>query len=248
MNIITGLKITTVYLLLILVVPALTVLGLTYLNRNSKQRLAQRFGVRSIIYVGGLGVIVHELSHLLVAILFGHHIDNFRLLITDVQGSNGALGYVNHSWNKKNYYQFMGNTLIGTAPIFGCTIVLLLLTRFLVPGIYQWGVQYMANLLGLSFSPSIAVGPINWLFIILWVILSINVTIGGFDLSDADLKGTVPAFVTLFVITGVLLFLLVILGKALLIQQCLATLLDWFILIFVLSFIWSLLVNGLVRV
>lgn len=112
MSISTDLKITITYLIVVLGIPVLMVIALTYINRSSKQRLAQRLGAKSIVYIGGLGVIVHELSHLLVALLFGHHINSFRLLITDVPDNGGALGYVNHSWNRKNYYQFLGNALI----------------------------------------------------------------------------------------------------------------------------------------
>ena len=248
MTILASLKTTIIYLLLILAIQLLIVLGLTYINRDSKARLAARLGPKSIVYVGGLGIIVHELSHLLVAIIFGHHINGFRLLITDVENSGGALGYVNHSWNKKNYYQFMGNSLIGTAPIFGCTFVLLLLTRLLVPGLYQWSLQQMAGMLGLPFSTNISGGPTNWLLVIVWDVLSINITIGGFDLSNADLKSTVPSFVALFVITGLFLFLFVLFGQAAVIHHYLFIVLSWFILVMVISLIWSLLVNMLVRI
>ncbi|MGM9892587.1 hypothetical protein [Limosilactobacillus sp.] len=248
LTIVTSLKVTTIYLLLILALPLLVVLSLTYLNRNSKLRLAQRLGARSIVYVGGLGVIVHELSHLLVALLFGHHINDFRLLITNVQESGGALGYVNHSWNRKNYYQFLGNALIGTAPIFGCTLVLLLLTRFMVPAVYQWGLQQTASLLGLPVSTNVIASPVNWLLVIIWIVLSVNITIGGFDLSDADLKSTIPAFITLFVIIGLLLFLLILLGYVAVVHHYLLLLLSWFILVMVISVVWSLVVNLLVRI
>lgn len=244
----TDLKTTVTYLIAVLGIPVLTVLILTDINRNSKERLAQRFGPKSIVYIGGLGVIVHELSHLIVALLFGHHINGFRLLITDVPDSGGALGYVNHSWNKKNYYQFLGNVLIGTAPVFGCTIVLILLTRFLVPQFYQWGLQYLGDLVGLPVPIHVTVEPGNWLLTIIWAILSINITIGGFDLSDADLKSTLPAFAALLAIIGLLLFLLVTLGMAAAIHHYLLTLLTWFVLVMALAFIWSLLVNLLVRI
>ena len=49
---------------------------------------------------------------------------------------------------------------------------------------------------------------------IIWLILSINITIGGFDLSDADLKCALPAVGTLLVIIGLVLFLLITLGMA----------------------------------
>ena len=83
---------------------------------------------------------------------------------------------------------------------------------------------------------------------IIWLILSINITIGGFDLSDADLKSTLPAFGTLLVIISLVLFLMIKLWMAVTIHHYLLILLTWFALVMVLSFTWSILVNLLVRI
>ena len=83
---------------------------------------------------------------------------------------------------------------------------------------------------------------------IIWLILSINITIGGFDLSDADLKCALPAVGTLLVIIGLVLFLLITLGMAATIHHYLLILLTWFALVMVLSLTWSILVNLLVRI
>lgn len=235
-----NLKVTAVDLLLLLVIPLIIVLGLTFINRDSKQRLVNRYGGRTIVWLGGLGVIIHELSHLVVAVLFGHRIDDFRLLIPH---GDGALGYVSHSWIRGSSYQFLGNALIGTAPIYGCTAALILLTRWLVPSIYWWGLQK----LGIAVSYPVAGDALHWLPLLLWALLSINITIGGFDLSNADLKNAFPAVATLYIIIGLVLMLFVVLGRAVLVQHCLAVLVAAFGTVMVISLCWSLLVNILVR-
>lgn len=233
-------------LLLVIGVPLLVVLGLTYLNRNSKELLAARYGAQAIVYVGGLGVVVHELSHLLMAILFGHHINDFKLLMVNVRANNGALGYVNHSWNQQSRYQSLGNVLIGTAPIYGCTAILILLTRWLVPGIYHWGLQNASSWLGIPINSPVS-GSVHWLPFFIWAVLSVSITIGGFDLSNADLKNAGPAFIALYLIVALILAGLILLGFAAQVQNILRVVLTWFVLAMLISLVWSVIVNVLCR-
>lgn len=248
LNLAADLKTTAGYLLMLVLVPLIVVLGLTFINRNSKERLASRYGAQAVVWLGGLGVIIHELSHLITALLFGHRINDFRLLITNVPDDGGALGYVNHSWDKGNYYQFIGNALIGTAPVYGCAAVLILLTRWLVPAIYWWGLQTLGSVLDYPLAATApASAPLHWGAVIIWALLSINITIGGFDLSNADLKNALPAAVTLYILVGVILFVLILLGKAALIQHVLIVLLAAFGMVMAVAICWSLLVNLIVR-
>ena len=50
---------------LMLLVPALFVLALRQLSHEANQKLVNTFGFNSQIIVGGLGIIVHELSHVI---------------------------------------------------------------------------------------------------------------------------------------------------------------------------------------
>ena len=65
-------------------------------------------GGRFVCYLTGLvGTPIHELSHALMCLLFGHRIVEMRLFRVD--GKSGTLGYVSHSYRKSNLYQVLGN-------------------------------------------------------------------------------------------------------------------------------------------
>lgn len=77
---------------LMLLVPALFVLALRQLSHEANQKLVNTFGFNSQIIVGGLGIIVHELSHLIMAIIFGHHINAVSLLRIPSNTNDMSLG------------------------------------------------------------------------------------------------------------------------------------------------------------
>lgn len=248
------------YLLLILIIPVLTVFSLTFINRNTKALLCSLFGNKAQVYFGGLGVIVHETSHLLLAILFGHQIRGFKpLKFPSADDSDLTLGYVSHSWNDKSLYQSIGNLFIGTAPIWGCTLALIFLTRVFVPKIFNaisyvtrqafYGdqtVSQLVHLLVASFLPS-SFSFTSLLGVLIWIALSVNITVGGFDLSNADLKGAGHAFVLTYLICAAILFILVYCGFSMLLQFWLIRFCIWFILVMLMSFFWSILANLVLR-
>lgn len=238
--------------------PLAGVMGLTFINRESKRLLGNTWGIKAEIYLGGLGVAIHELSHLIMALIFGHRITKVKLLVMPWQinrqspDEQGALGYVSHVWDDNNFYQSIGNALIGTAPIWGCSLVLILLTKGLVPEIYQ-GYQFLSQ--NLSNQNSLAgtlrlfplaiihmTAPTSFrgiLRFIIWALLSVNITVGGFDLSPADFKNARMALIELFGILVVIFSLLSFWGLAGTIAYWLGRYLIWLMTILVLSFVWS---------
>ncbi len=92
------------------------------LERTVQVRLARRFGWRSVLWTGWLGTPVHELSHAAMCLVFAHRIEEIALFKPDVQA--GRLGYVRHSYNRRNLYQVAGNLFIGLAPLLGGALVL----------------------------------------------------------------------------------------------------------------------------
>jgi len=72
-------------------------------------------GRRPYLYIfGWLGVSVHELGHLVFAVLMNHRIDEVALFTPD---SEHGLGYIRHSYDRYSIYQNLGNLFIGLGPI-----------------------------------------------------------------------------------------------------------------------------------
>lgn len=67
-----------------------------------------------------LGVPIHELSHALVAIIFGHRIT--RISLVSLSPTDGSIGSVSHQRNTLSVVQTMGMFFIGMAPIIGAAI------------------------------------------------------------------------------------------------------------------------------
>jgi len=68
-----------------------------------------------IFITGWIGTPVHELGHALFCVLFGHTIQDMKLFKPDK--ADGTLGYITHSYDKKNLYHTVGNFFIGCGPI-----------------------------------------------------------------------------------------------------------------------------------
>ena len=176
------------------------------------------FNNRVVCYATGLiGTPIHELSHALMCLIFFHKIEEIRLYrISD----DGVLGYVNHSYNKKNIYQVSGNYLIGTAPIIVGSIIIYLLTIFLlkdagltinesVNTFVSSSISFMGfitlikeSLLAIFTSFSFSWMSLLYIFVVLCLALHIN-------LSNADIKGALlglPFFILLLVIINAVLY------------------------------------------
>ncbi|MBE1301820.1 MAG: hypothetical protein GJ680_18195 [Alteromonadaceae bacterium] len=90
----------------------------------------QRIGGRPLmLFPASFSVPVHELSHALSAICFGHKITEIKLFTPN---GAGTLGYVNHSWRPTLISPF-SNAIIGMAPIAGGLAAIYGLTLWLMP-------------------------------------------------------------------------------------------------------------------
>ena len=75
-----------------------------------------------------VGTPVHELGHALMCIPFGHRITDMKLLMPPSRRSR-TLGYVEHSYNRKNPWAVFGDLFISFGPIFsGIGVMVLVLT------------------------------------------------------------------------------------------------------------------------
>lgn len=95
----------------------------------------------SYIVTGIIGTPLHELSHAVMCIIFGHKITNIKLF--QMPDEDGVMGYVENNYNPKNIYQLMGNFFIGVAPIICGASIIYLLIMLLLPNAYDEINQYL---------------------------------------------------------------------------------------------------------
>ncbi len=181
-------------------------------------KIAGDNGTKAMLITGAVGTPIHELSHALMCIIFGHKIVEMKLY--QPNSEDGTLGYVSHTFNERNIYHQIGNFFIGVAPILCGSGVLYLLMYLLVPSVFTEVTEELqfigllsTDFLDIStyagyldlFLQVIAdifdftnVGNVFWwIFIVLALMIASHM-----ELSTADIKGAFKGF--LFMV-GVLL-------------------------------------------
>ncbi len=175
---------------------------------------------RSIAIVTGIvGTPIHELGHAIMCIIFGHKITDISLFSPD--STTGVLGYVNHSYNKKNLYHQIGNFFIGIGPIISCGIAMSLIMYLAVPSIYYSVISAINNN---TYTLSGAVDAINqslnlilfnssnlkdfnwWIFIILNFSIALHMAISVPDIrcSAKGLLFILGALLALDIVVGII--------------------------------------------
>ncbi|MBO7215284.1 MAG: hypothetical protein J6V66_07340 [Clostridia bacterium] len=169
-----------------------------------------------VVYGTGLfGTPIHELSHLLMCLLFMHKVEKVKFF--QINDDDGVLGYVSHSWNRKNVWQQIGNYFIGVAPIAVGTLIIYLGMLIFLPATYAEMSAYFTdlatfngnladvNLLGYSFRlfagmmkalfAEISIGWPWWVFMFVSLCIAIHM-----NLSGADIKGSLVAIPLMVII------------------------------------------------
>lgn len=108
---------------------------LGYLEGRSNSHMIRSFGLRGVYATAWLGTPIHELSHAALCLLFGHRVTGIQLF--QRSDAHGTIGYVSHAYNPDSLYQRIGNFFIGTAPLFGGSLAILLFGRVLLPDTFQ---------------------------------------------------------------------------------------------------------------
>ena len=150
------------------------------------------------VATGFIGTPVHELGHAIFCVLFLHKITDMKLFSPSAK--DGVLGYVSHSYHKKNVYHQIGNFFIGVGPILFGSAVLFLLMYFLSPDMYtgimgnigkgsQLSIEAVvgagADMLTAMFRGSDLTSYKQWIFFVLAVLITLHMS-----LSPADMKGS----------------------------------------------------------
>ena len=177
-------------------------------------------GSRALCYATGvIGTPIHELSHAVMCLLFGHRITEMRLFQIDEE--SGTLGYVNHSYNPRNFYQQLGNYFIGVAPLLGGSAVLFFAMRWLMPATAAEVSDYLVQFSSLQASGGfsgdtflamfrvmaetvrylflgLGSGFTAWIFFLLALCISLHM-----NLSGADIRGALPALPLVLILFAV---------------------------------------------
>ena len=77
---------------------------------------SEHFKGRAYYLTAFIGVPFHESTHALMCLIFKHKIHQIKFLKRTSLDDN-SLGYVSHSYDKYNFYQRIGQLLIGIAPM-----------------------------------------------------------------------------------------------------------------------------------
>jgi hypothetical protein len=176
------------------VAPLLAPLFLLVAMHGSAQFLArqssQLFGRRLQLFLFGLpGTIVHEGSHVIACVLFGHRV--LRVKWFDPQATDGALGSVEHSYDPSSAYQRVGTIVIGLAPLIVGAAVILVSARLLLE------------------VPVVRLADLTNVAVWRWALFAyVSLSVGGsMHLSASDLRGTWRGVLTLGTWLGAALLL-----------------------------------------
>jgi hypothetical protein len=195
---------------------ALLAAVLHVVERRLSTRLAHRFGWRSVLVTGWLGVPIHECSHLVMCLLFRHRIVAVKLF--DPDPATGTLGYVQHAYRRRNLYQIAGNFFIGIAPLLGGSAFLLAALAILLPDarpafstapLPEHFADQLGVIAGHAFrTTSALLAPEHRASWQLWAFLGITLCVGThLSPSRPDLSGALPGLG--IVLAGLLLWNLI---------------------------------------
>lgn len=186
------------------------------LAKNLKGYMVNHFNFKSQYWLGGLGVIIHELGHAAFAIIFGHKITKIKLL--NFHPEDGSLGSVGSTYNRNSRYQTLGSFFIGLGPLFSGLLVCWLLVKFLCYPIYtaipldeviqlspsnliNFIMQITTTWLGNITTAFLNAGIVNQLILII-LIGMISSTV--FSLSSEDLHSSYSGLPSFFMVIAVL--------------------------------------------
>ena len=93
--------------------------------------MGQGFGRGVVLATSVVGTPIHEVGHALMCLLFGHRIT--AMALWQPMSADGNLGYVTHTYRKKNLYHVLGNLFIAVGPIFSGLAVITLALRLGFP-------------------------------------------------------------------------------------------------------------------
>lgn len=113
---------------------------LEYLENLVNYKIAEIFEQYSIYVntiMAAVGTPVHELGHLIAAVIFGKNIIDVQLFRPFSVWKDGIWGYVSYTGNNGSVWGQIGNYFIGIAPLILGGVFILLTFRFIIPEVYK---------------------------------------------------------------------------------------------------------------
>lgn len=170
------------------------------------------------IATGFIGTPVHEASHALMCLIFGHKITEIKLF--QPNSLDGTLGYVNHSYNPNNLYHRVGNLFIGIAPILVGGAILGGILYMLLPDMFEAVLRELAQI---DFSTDLEktfshIGSAFveffsyiatwqwWVFLILGSFIALHMTLSKADIQGAS-SGLIVFMLGFLIVDVILLFI-----------------------------------------
>lgn len=208
------------FLINILLLLPLVMFGYIFsiMKRRCNRNLRRSIGYFATLFFGIVGVPIHELSHLLMCILFRHKITEVNLFRPMKGRYDNILGYVKHKYNTNNIYQVAGCFFIGIAPMVFGSFMIVFIINLMFPDIIDnlmafsklenlqlnhlvYTIYYNTKLIVVTlFSPVNFTKPLYWLSLYLIVSISLHMTISKADFDHA-LNGFVLLEIIIFIYT-----------------------------------------------
>lgn len=233
-----------------------------FMESKSNYYLQRTFGYGGIV-VTGFGTVVHELSHLIFAVIGCMRIEEVKLFRPIKGKKDGVLGYVNYRYNEKNYYHKIFLVLVGIAPIIGGTITILLSLKLLLPTVYALLFENITNinmslnlfsidlykelfLVIISFMQKLFVVD-NFMNISFWIFVFIVLSVAShMSLSGADIKGAIKGIPALFILLILINLIMSLFGVGMNITYKYVTMMNMYVIMFLCISILFSVVNVLI--
>lgn len=123
------------FLINILLLLPLIVFGLLFsiMKKGCNRNLRKSIGYIGTLIFGIVGVPIHELSHLIMCLIFRHNVTQVSLFRPIKGRYDNILGFVKHKYNTNSVYQTTGCFFIGIAPMILGSSIIVLIINFLFP-------------------------------------------------------------------------------------------------------------------
>lgn len=106
------------------------------LNKLSRKAIYRAFGIPALYLTSFIGTPVHEFGHYIMCKIFFHEVVDVKWFIPSSVKNGGVLGYVKHR-RTNSLYQKVGDFFIGIGPLIVGSIIVIILSRYLLPDTFN---------------------------------------------------------------------------------------------------------------